>query len=187
MKSRETLLIELRKHSPAGAHEAAMLERIIRFVEGHENCFERSLAAGHVTGSAWVVDQDRSHVLLTHHRKLDKWLQPGGHADGDPDVLRVALREVEEESGLSVVSPVSEAIFDVDAHCIPARGAEPEHVHYDVRFLIEADRSRPLRISHESKDLAWVPLVRVGELNTDDSVMRMVSKTASFGPAKIRP
>ena len=114
------------------------------FVEQNEMCFERSLDIGHITGSAWVLDFHRTHTLLTHHAKLDKWLQLGGHSDGDPDTLEVALREVREESGLVEVRPISEAIFDVDAHLIPARGAEPEHIHYDIRFLAEADREAPI-------------------------------------------
>jgi 8-oxo-dGTP pyrophosphatase MutT (NUDIX family) len=177
MKSRQTLLRQLAAHRPFNEHEARMRERISAFVEAHEDCFERSLAAGHVTGSAWVVDRGRTHVLLTHHAKLHKWLQPGGHADGDPDILRVALREAREETGLLSLRPVSEEIFDVDAHDIPARGAEPAHVHYDIRFLLEADGQAPLTISTESHELAWVALDRVHELNTDESVLRLVART----------
>lgn len=94
--------------------------------------FLRSNLAGHFTGSAWLVSGDGQRALLMHHRKLNRWLQPGGHADGDTDLARVALREAEEESGLSelVVEP---DIFDLDRHRIPARGEEPEHWHYDAR------------------------------------------------------
>jgi 8-oxo-dGTP pyrophosphatase MutT (NUDIX family) len=179
MKTRAELIRALRLHRPHDGHEALMRERVLAFVEEHEDCFERSLRIGHVTGSAWVVDRARTHALLTHHAKLDKWLQMGGHCDGEADVLAVALREVEEESGLKGVQPLlGGAIFDVDAHEIPARGGEPAHVHYDVRFAFEADRSAPLRISEESKDLAWAPLEGIERLNTDESVMRMVRKTA---------
>lgn len=155
-----------------------MAERIRRFVEEQEECFERSLQIGHVTGSAWVVDRERTHALLTHHAKLGKWLQMGGHCDGDPDVLRVALREVEEESGLTEVTPLlGGAIFDVDAHEIPARGAEAAHIHHDIRFLVEADRGARLRISDESHDLRWVVFEEIPRLNTDESVLRMLRKT----------
>src|SRR5215510_11521790 len=98
-----------------------MTAALRQFVAANPNCFERSLQIGHVTGSAWIVDLDRTHALLTHHRKLNKWLQLGGHADGDPDILRVALREAREESNLDAIRPVSENIFDVDIHVIPAR------------------------------------------------------------------
>ncbi|MCC6394558.1 MAG: NUDIX hydrolase [Bryobacterales bacterium] len=157
-----------------------MRARLARFVEEYEECFERSLAVGHVTGSAWILDLERTHVLLTHHGKLDKWLQLGGHADGDADVLRVAIREAEEESGLDRVYPVSRSIFDVDIHLIPARKSEAEHYHYDMRFLLEADRGSPLRISSESKDLAWVPLAQVEGLTREESMLRMVRKTRAL-------
>jgi 8-oxo-dGTP pyrophosphatase MutT (NUDIX family) len=180
--SRQSLLSLLLQHTPEDDHEAAMLTRIVAFVQRHPDCFERSLPIGHVTASAWIVDLDRTHALLTHHAKLDKWLQMGGHCDGDPDVLRVALREVEEESGLS--NPgilLGGAIFDVDAHEIPARGETPAHIHHDIRFLFEADRRLPLRISDESHDLRWVAFEEVPSLNTDESVLRMVSKTIGPG------
>ena len=179
--NRTDLLARLEAHMPRNAHETAMLARVRRFVEEHEDCFERSLKIGHITGSAWIVDEDSSHVLLTHHAKLEKWLQLGGHADGDPDVLRVALREAREESGLEEIIPISTAIFDVDIHDIPARGEEPMHQHYDVRFLLRADRNKPLIVSSESKELLWVPLDSIEELNPDDSVRRMAAKTREIG------
>lgn len=153
-----------------------MTTRLSQFVSSYENCFERTLLIGHVTGSAWIVDRDRTHVLLTHHRKLDKWLQLGGHADGDADVLRVAMREAGEESGLASLQPVHRNIFDVDIHLIPARKTEPEHFHYDVRYALEADRAEPIRVSDESHDLRWVPVAEVHRLTEEESVLRMVRK-----------
>lgn len=173
---RQPLLKKLDYYAPFDRIERRMTEDIERFVQKNPRCFERSLEIGHVTGSAWIVDQDRSHVLLTHHRKLDRWLQLGGHADGDADILRVAWREATEESGLEGVRPVSENIYDVDIHAIPATAREPAHVHYDVRFLFEADRHAPLVVSSESKDLAWVPLERIAEYSGEESMMRMVYK-----------
>jgi 8-oxo-dGTP pyrophosphatase MutT (NUDIX family) len=155
-----------------------MVERLRRFIAEHPDCFERSLQVGHITGSAWVVDRERTHALLTHHRKLNKWLQLGGHADGDPDILRVALREAREESSLEEIRAVSESIFDIDIHVIPARGGEPEHLHYDVRFLLEAERGAPLVASHESRSLAWAPLSGIAALNPEESMIRMVAKTS---------
>jgi 8-oxo-dGTP pyrophosphatase MutT (NUDIX family) len=175
--SRENLLRMLEAHRAFDPGEDEMRREIIHFVRLHEGCFERELEIGHITGSAWVLDLRREAALLTHHAKLDRWLQLGGHADGDSDVLRVALREAREESGLEEVRPVAGEIFDVDAHQIPARGSVPAHVHYDIRFLFEADREAPLRMTSESKGLAWVGLTRIHELNTDASVMRMVAKS----------
>ncbi|HTX65667.1 MAG TPA: NUDIX hydrolase [Opitutaceae bacterium] len=170
----------LRAHLPRAAdpHEAAMTGEVIRFVEQHADCLVRACAPGHLTGSAWIVDAARRQVLLTHHRKLDKWLQPGGHADGDPDLLAVALREAREETGLTRLRAVSTEVFDVDRHWIPARGGTPGHWHLDLRFLVEADPAEPLVVSDESHDLAWVELARVAALNPEESMLRMVRKTA---------
>lgn len=156
-----------------------MTQETLRFVEAEETCLWRTCLPGHLTGSAWIVSPDRSRVLLTHHRKLGKWLQLGGHADGDPDLLSVALREAREESGLTRLRPLSAEPFDVDRHWIPERKSEPAHWHYDLRFLIEADPNEPLIVSHESKDLAWVEIARVAALNSEESMQRMVRKTVA--------
>ncbi len=177
---RAVVLKLLRAHAALAldAHEAAMTADTIRFVEAHEDCLLRSCVPGHLTGSAWIVGPDRTRTLLTHHHKLDKWLQLGGHADGDGDLLAVALREAREESGLTRLRAAGPAPFDVDRHWIPPRQTEPGHYHYDLRFVIEADPSEPLTISNESKDLAWVELARVTALNPEESMARMVRKTA---------
>lgn len=189
---RQPLLERLNRHVPADAAEEHMRQRILTFVREHEECFERTLEVGHITGSAWVVSHDLEQVLLLHHGKLDRWLQPGGHSDGDPATWEVALREVQEETGLTDVhfvapdrittNPVQETadqqpIFDVDVHAIPARGTEPEHEHHDIRFLLLADANEELTISHESNDLQWVALERVEELTDEESVLRMLRKT----------
>jgi 8-oxo-dGTP pyrophosphatase MutT (NUDIX family) len=174
---RSPLLNKLREYQPYDRHERDMYETLARFVKTESECFNRSLQTGHVTGSAWIVDPGRSRALLTHHHKLDRWLQLGGHADGDNDILRVALREAREESGLDRIRPLSEDIFDVDVHPIPARDTEPRHLHYDVRFLLEADAEAPLVISSESKDLAWVNLSDIARFTAERSIARMAAKT----------
>ncbi len=157
-----------------------MAADMIRFAEEHSDCLHRTCVPGHLTGSAWIVDPPRCCTLLTHHRKLDKWLQLGGHADGDGDLLAVALREAREESGLTRLRAVSPVVFDVDRHWIPPRKNEAGHHHYDVRFMIEADPAEPLTVTSESKDLAWVEIARVTSLNPEDSMARMVRKTRTF-------
>lgn len=157
--------------------EAAMLSEYIPFIATHPDCLLRTCLEGHLTASAWIVDAARTSTLLTHHRKLDRWLQLGGHVDGEADLAAGAMREAHEESGLRRLQLVSAEIFDIDRHAIPARGAEPGHWHFDVRFLVEADPSEPLNVSSESKDLAWVPLDDVARLNPGESLMRMVRKT----------
>lgn len=174
---RKPLLSSLDAHTAWDDGEVAMVDRTRRFVSEHVDCFERSLAIGHVTGAAWIVNPNRNKVLLTHHRKLDRWLQLGGHCDGDGDTCGVAAREAAEESGLSSVKLVSSAIFDVDVHRIPARRNEPEHDHYDIRYLFEADDKEDLVISEESIALAWVELERLVEHGVDESVLRLAHKT----------
>ncbi|MDB6094794.1 MAG: hydrolase [Verrucomicrobia bacterium] len=178
---RTPLLILLKAHAARAldAHEAAMTRATIEFVESHPHCLLRSELKGHVTGSAWIVDAKREQTLLTHHRKLDKWLQLGGHADGDPDVRAVALREAAEESGLVKLRVVGLEIFDVDRHWIPERKTEPAHWHHDLRFMIEADPEEKLIVTSESKDLAWVRIADVAGLNPEESMARMVRKTES--------
>ena len=154
-----------------------MLERLQRFVTENPDCFSPALPTGHITGGAWIVDFTRRFVLLTHHRKLDKWLHLGGHAEGELNALAVALREAHEESGLAGIRPLSEKIFDVDVHFIPARENQPEHLHYDIRYLMEADRARPLCTSSESKALAWVSFAELSQWSREESISRMAAKS----------
>jgi len=179
-----TLLTEkLRRYGDRFPGEAATVERFIAFVSENEDCFKRSLAEGHVTGSAWVVDQGGTKVLLTHHRKLDRWLQLGGHADGNPDILAVALREIEEESGLTHVEPLGGEIFDVDIHLIPERGTEGAHFHYDVRFAVRNLGDESYVVSDESHDLGWITIENLDEVTVEESMLRMARKWASFKTA----
>jgi ADP-ribose pyrophosphatase YjhB (NUDIX family) len=173
---RQSLLEGLRSYQVIDAADADQARRIAEFVEREPNCAERSLTHGHLTGSAWVVNREGDKTLLMHHRKLRKWLQPGGHADGEMNVLAVALREARDESGLHALTPWSQSIFDVDIHSIPARDDEPEHLHYDIRFVIIADETEPLQMNEESNCLTWVPLERVRELTQEDSILRMCRK-----------
>ena len=175
--NRDLTLQLLDAHQPADAHEAQMLQDIKQFVRSYDNFHSRQQLAGHLTGSAWIVSEDRSHALLTYHGKFDCWVQLGGHVEDDADMLSAALREAREESGLENVTPLSDQIFDVDVHAIPANPKEPAHFHYDIRFLFSADRSLPLIVSNESKDLAWVEIDRIAELTAEESVLRMVRKT----------
>lgn len=180
---REPVLKLLRAHVSRATdpHERAMGAETIRFVEAERDCLLRSCVPGHLTGSAWIVDATRTRTLLTHHLKLNKWLQLGGHADGDGDLASVAWREAEEESGLTRLTWAMREIFDVDRHWIPERKSEPAHWHYDLRFMIEADPTEQLvRAEGESKELAWVEIERVTALNPEESMARMVRKSRGF-------
>jgi len=176
---RQELLRLLARHRTAFMEEAGYVARARSYVAVHEDCFHRDLWSGHVTGSAWVVSPDRRRVLMLHHRKLDQWFQPGGHADGDADILRVALRETAEETGMepSHIRLVSEEVFDVDIHAIPASVHGPRHQHFDIRFLVEMDDDLEIPGNDESHDILWVPLNQVSRFNNNRSTYRMVEKT----------
>jgi|TARA_Y100001933_G_scaffold206611_2_gene209531 8-oxo-dGTP pyrophosphatase MutT (NUDIX family) len=175
---RSALIDLLRDYARRHPEEAAVTSRFLAFVDAHERCFERDLWAGHVTGSAWLLDRARERVLLTHHRKLGRWLQLGGHSDGDPEPLRVAVREAEEESGLAV-QPLSGRIFDLDIHEIPARRQDPAHFHFDVRFALQVADSEDFAVSAESLDLAWVPVTDLHRYTDEASMLRMARKWLS--------
>jgi len=156
--------------------EVGIVDQFRSLLSDRAGCFERgNFQPGHVTGSAWLVDGSGEHVLLTHHRKLDAWLQLGGHSDGDPDTAAVARREAEEESGLAV-ELISRDILDVDVHEIPARKSDPAHLHFDVRFAFVSRSGRNYVVSGESHDLAWVPVQRLPQFTTETSILRMARK-----------
>ena len=157
-------------------HPGEDVTRFLRFVQRQPRCFERDcFDDGHVTGSAVVLDTAGASMLFTHHARLGKWVQLGGHADGEPDPLVIACREAEEESGLAV-APLSADAVDLDIHAIPAHRGEPAHVHYDARFLLQADGSNRFTVTAESLALQWVPLHDVAAVTREPSILRMVAK-----------
>ena len=152
--------------------------KMLNFFDNHDGCFEKDNLPGHFTGSAWVINPDKNKILMTHHKKLNMWLQLGGHADGEKDLKSVALKEAKEESGLNDFSVLSEEIFDLDIHKIKPMKEDPEHLHYDVRFLLEAyPNEQNIIISEESHDVKWIQLDDVLKYNSEESIFRMVEKT----------
>ena len=174
--NRHSLIDSLRAYSPGFQTEEGFAYQFLDLLE-HPNAFQRDHLPGHVTGSSWIVDPSRRFVLLVHHGTLNKWLQPGGHADGEENVLNVALREAEEETGVTRFKILQQDFFDLDIHPIPARAGFPAHLHYDIRFLLEADRQDLLTVSEESHEVAWVEVGELAKLTeANPSIMRMVEK-----------
>ncbi len=173
---RENLLKLLEQYQPTDIKEINFKQQIIAFVKENEDCFERSLDIGHITASAWLLDKAGDNALLMHHAKLDKWFQPGGHADGDNNALAVAIKEAQEESGINGVIAMDNQIFDVDIHAIPANSKDKEHFHYDIRFLLQVQSNEELQINEESKELRWIFKNRADLPTDEESIIRMFDK-----------
>jgi 8-oxo-dGTP pyrophosphatase MutT (NUDIX family) len=179
---RRDLVGALRAHQPSDPAEARDRERILDFVLAHADPFDRSIAEGHLTGSAFVFSADGARVLLLHHRKLDRWLQPGGHADpGERTGEAVALRETCEETGLERVAlhPTAPRPLDVDVHLIPARPGEPAHEHLDLRYLVVAEGALR-RARAEAADLRWFGWSELDALDLDTGLRRGLGKAGAW-------
>ena len=177
MLDRNSLITALRNYKTNFEEERPFAARFIELL-AHPDAFQRTHLPGHITGSAWIVSHDGTKVLLVEHAKLRKWLQPGGHADGDENIFRVALKEVEEETGLTNLTHAGAGVFDIDIHSIPERKdlSFPQHDHYDVRFLFKTSESDELKISDESTDLKWIELKDLEKYNSEPSILRLRSK-----------
>jgi 8-oxo-dGTP pyrophosphatase MutT (NUDIX family) len=165
--------------------EIATIDRVRTLLDDYERCFFRDCFPGHITSSAWIVSRERRSVLLTHHRKLERWLQLGGHADGESDVLASALREAEEESGLRDFSAIPRTdaceILDIDVHDIPARASEPLHQHHDIRFLFEVSEAQVIRHQeNESKEVRWFSGDAIEARFDEESLLRMARKASQW-------
>lgn len=166
-------MLDLYSPSPG---EERHFERMERLLDAPGDVFSRDhFEPGHFTASAFVISMDRSSLALVHHQRLDRWLQPGGHVEpDDPTLASAAFREVEEEIGV-MAQLLAPLIFDIDIHAIPARGDEPAHEHFDIRFVFEAERVA-LAAGDGVAAARWVPLAAVGEFTLDDSVIRAATK-----------
>ena len=174
----------LRGLAPGDPEEARDRDQILAFVLRHEQPFDRGILEGHLTGSAITVSAGGSRVLLLHHRKLDRWLQPGGHGDpGETTGEEVALREALEESGIRglALHPTAPRPLDVDVHDIPARGGEPAHAHLDLRYLVlappDAVISPDLAELHE---IRWVTWDEVDGFSPDHGLRRALAKARTL-------
>jgi 8-oxo-dGTP pyrophosphatase MutT (NUDIX family) len=165
---------------PGGAaHEAARRE-ILAFVDRHPDALHRSCLPGHLTGSAMVVDPRSRRFLFMHHVKMDRWLQPGGHADGDGALPGVALREATEETGIAGLRVAAPAI-DLDVHLIPA-GKDPAHLHLDSRYLVLAPVGAVASGNHESHDLRWAGIDELDALDLDEGTVRLAERALAALP-----
>ncbi len=174
-------LVRSYREHPLHAEETATIDRYLAFIGARASCFLRSCLEGHVTGSAFIVNEALDKVLLVHHRKLDKWLQPGGHCERGESALLAAQREAHEETGIAGRVALGGALFDLDIHPIPERGQEPAHYHYDARFLLIAREDEPI-LNDESHALAWLSIAEALWRNPEPSMVRPLSRLPGMAP-----
>lgn len=177
MSRHERLLAELRAFQTADAVEEAHRLAMVGLVERGEEAFWRGhFGPGHFTASCYIVDA-AGRLLLHHHRRLNRWLQMGGHVEADESTVKAALREGEEESGLPDLTLVSGSFLDLDVHHIPSAKGEPDHDHFDVRYLARTVAPEMISIDRaESNELAWVTLDRAAELMPGPESHRVLRK-----------
>jgi 8-oxo-dGTP pyrophosphatase MutT (NUDIX family) len=179
--NREDLLAALEGHAAAAEEEAVSLVRILRFLQAPADPFARDNPAGHMTASAMIARPDGSEFLLVHHRKLSRWLQPGGHTEAsDASAFDAALREAREETGIvHFDAPLGRTVFDVDVHAIPAHKKDPAHSHFDVRFLLTSTEGVPehaARAEDPDRPMRWVSLEAAHAMGLDPSLARALGK-----------
>ncbi|MCE2996433.1 MAG: NUDIX hydrolase [Cyclobacteriaceae bacterium] len=172
--TRIELIHQLNSYQTSFTEEQVFIERFLELLD-HPDAYQRTHLPGHITGSAWIINEAADEALLVHHAKLDKWVQPGGHADGDENILAVALREAQEETGI-LHFEIQPIVFDMDIHTIPARKDFPEHQHYDIRFLMKPLPNQSIAVSEESLDVKWIPLTELENFTKERSVLRMKDK-----------
>jgi 8-oxo-dGTP pyrophosphatase MutT (NUDIX family) len=179
-----SLRVRLERHVPADAKEAGDLADMLAFLDRHPDPFDRDILEGHFTGSAVVVSATGDRVLLLHHRKLDRWLQPGGHGEpGEREGAMVALREAREETGIEglILHPAAPRPLDIDVHPIPARGDEPAHRHLDLRYLVVAPRDgTPRPAAEEARVLRWFTWEELSAVDLDPGLRRALHAARAF-------
>jgi 8-oxo-dGTP pyrophosphatase MutT (NUDIX family) len=177
MTRHDVLLDELRAYASVDEAEEMHRRAMLALLQDGTEPFSRAhFVPGHFTASCYIVD-DESRLLLHHHRRLDRWLQMGGHVEGDEDPSAAALREGVEESGLGDLQLTPRGILDLDVHRIPAGRGEPDHDHFDVRYLARTSRPEAVTIDRgESNDVAWVTLDRARDLMPGPESLRVIRK-----------
>jgi 8-oxo-dGTP pyrophosphatase MutT (NUDIX family) len=178
MEKTAQLLEELRRYRPADMREAEHHRALLDLLSyGVEPFARSSYVPGHVTASCFIVDPPSGRLLLHHHRRLDRWLQMGGHLEPGESAPEAALREGREESGLPDLELMSDEVLDVDVHDIPAGKGEPDHSHFDVRYIARTAQPESIMIDRtESNELAWVELDRAIPMMNEEGSKRVMLK-----------
>lgn len=177
----EEIITHLQNYDPENPSEKDFKHKMLQLLTNKkEKAFLRSAIDAHFTASAWIVSSDYKKALLLYHAKLNKWLQPGGHADGQTDLAQVAAKEACEETGLINLTMPLQSIFDIDIHSIPAKGNIQKHLHYDIRYLYICQEEDAVEINHESKAFKWLTIEDILDTIENESLLRMARKTLEF-------
>ncbi|GAB6108531.1 NUDIX hydrolase [Fusibacter bizertensis] len=177
---KKELIEMLMRYKPFDQSEEESMLKTLDFLKCNENVFGNSNVKGHITASVWLLDFSCENVLLTHHKKLGRWLQLGGHTEIGESIHESALREAFEESGLKELELLDKQIYDIDVHEIPARKDLPAHYHYDIRFLVRQTVPQEIVISEESNDLKWVKFQDIHHFTDNPSMKRMADKIINY-------
>jgi len=154
-------------------------KQMLLFLEEFEDFWTKENQKGQITASCWVVNKNRTNTLMTHHKKLNRWLQIGGHLEAEDDsIIEACLRELKEESGLTQFTLLQENFFDLDVHNIPeSKKGIPAHIHYDIRMLFEANENEEILFDkEESNSIVWMPMEQLKDIH-NESINRMLRKT----------
>jgi 8-oxo-dGTP pyrophosphatase MutT (NUDIX family) len=171
----------LKNYNPTSEEEKHCKDKMLQLYEAKgEKAFKRNSLEAHFTASALIINTSTKELLLLHHKKLNKWLQPGGHADGETNLEKVARKEVYEETGLNNLKLASNGVYDIDIHHIPESKGIPEHYHYDVRFAYFCNRKEKTKINSESNDFQWIKINEVNRITSEPSILRLVQKTKTI-------
>lgn len=184
MTEKQQLIHHISNYVAYDTTESAHKNALLELLNGTDHCFLRSDFPGHMVGGAWVISPDGTQVLMMHHKALDRWVQFGGHADGEINILNVATREAEEESGLTDLTLVSPDIFDIDVHPIPenTKKNEPAHMHYELRYLFRANHMDFIA-NDESNGLKWFTVAQAEAMDFPSSISRMITKWKAMQPS----
>ena len=190
------LMEELERYQPWNEQEERDRAEILRRLKSGEELYGRENLSAHLTSSAWVVSPDRQRVLLAYHNLYDSWAWLGGHADGERDLLAVALRETREESGLEAVRPVSERVYSVEILTVDGhekRGVYvPSHLHLNVTYLLEGDPASPVRCRpEENSRVGWFALADAPAVSSEPWMRERIyrklnAKVAAFPPMNLQ-
>lgn len=172
---------KIKMYHPYNEQEEKDKDTMLQYINNFDNILTRENEFGHFTASSWILNKERTKVLMIYHNIYQSWAWTGGHADGESDLLGVALREVQEETGVENIKPLENDIFSLEIVCVNGhvkRGKYvSSHIHLNVTYLLEADESEMLRIKEdENSGVKWVDIDKAVELSNEEWMKKIYQK-----------